>query len=139
MDLSRQFESFFKFFFSKASTGRKPDARAFSVFLRSVCILLGTHTYIGLVMCYLCRRSNRNNRYRIGIHVNVNLHRAIQSSIDLASHIVADEVLDLPQELRENFDLLNKHKILSFTSVSANRFHCFCELIKIIQPFKHAI
>ena len=36
--------------------------------------------------------------------VILNLQRAIQSSIDLAAHIVADEGLGLPQELRENFD-----------------------------------
>jgi uncharacterized protein YutE (UPF0331/DUF86 family) len=43
----------------------------------------------------------------------LNLQRAIQASIDLASHIVADEGLGLPQELRDNFDLLKKNNILS--------------------------
>jgi uncharacterized protein YutE (UPF0331/DUF86 family) len=43
----------------------------------------------------------------------LNLQRAIQASIDLASHIVADEGLGLPQELRDNFDLLKKDNILS--------------------------
>ncbi|MCC5908177.1 MAG: DUF86 domain-containing protein [Balneolaceae bacterium] len=42
----------------------------------------------------------------------LNLQRAVQSSIDLASHIVADEGLGLPQELRENFDILLKNDIL---------------------------
>ena len=42
----------------------------------------------------------------------LNLQRAVQSSIDLATHIVADEGLGLPQELRENFDILQKNNIL---------------------------
>jgi uncharacterized protein YutE (UPF0331/DUF86 family) len=44
--------------------------------------------------------------------VILNLQRAVQGSIDLASHIVADEGLGVPQELRENFDLLSKATIL---------------------------
>jgi len=44
--------------------------------------------------------------------MTLNLQRAVQSSIDLASHIVADEGLGLPQELRENFDILQKNNIL---------------------------
>lgn len=42
----------------------------------------------------------------------LNLQRAIQSAIDLASHIVSDEGLGLPDELRENFSLLEKERIL---------------------------
>jgi len=44
--------------------------------------------------------------------MTLNLQRAVQSSIDLASHIVADKGLGLPQELRENFDILQKNNIL---------------------------
>ena len=44
--------------------------------------------------------------------MTLNLQRAVQSSIDLASHIVADEGLGLPQKLRENFDILQKNNIL---------------------------
>ncbi|MFA5621887.1 MAG: DUF86 domain-containing protein [Thermovirgaceae bacterium] len=36
----------------------------------------------------------------------LNLQRAIQASIDLASHIVASEGLGLPETVRENFTLL---------------------------------
>lgn len=36
----------------------------------------------------------------------LNLQRAIQASIDLASHIVASEGLGLPETVRENFALL---------------------------------
>lgn len=42
----------------------------------------------------------------------LNLQRAIQSAIDLASHIVADEGLGLPDELRENFSLLQKERVI---------------------------
>jgi len=45
--------------------------------------------------------------------VILNLQRSIQGCIDLAAHIVADEGLGVPQELRENFDLLSKHKIIA--------------------------
>jgi len=45
--------------------------------------------------------------------VTLNLQRAIQSTIDLAAHIVADEGWGVPQELRENFDILLKHGVLS--------------------------
>ncbi len=44
--------------------------------------------------------------------MTLNLQRAVQSSIDLASHIVADEGLGLPQKLRENFNILQKNNIL---------------------------
>ena len=43
----------------------------------------------------------------------LNLQRAIQSAIDLAAHIIADEGLGLPESLKENFILLNKADILS--------------------------
>jgi len=43
----------------------------------------------------------------------LNLQRAIQSSIDLASHIVADEGLGLLGSLKENFSLLKNAGILS--------------------------
>lgn len=45
--------------------------------------------------------------------VILNLQRAIQSSVDLAAHIVADEGWGMPRELRENFDLLSKNSVLN--------------------------
>lgn len=44
--------------------------------------------------------------------VILNLQRAIQGTIDLAAHIVADEGLGIPQEIRENFDLLQKEGVI---------------------------
>ena len=43
----------------------------------------------------------------------LNLQRAVQASIGLAAHIVAEEGLGLPASLRENFRLLWEAKILS--------------------------
>lgn len=43
----------------------------------------------------------------------LNLQRAVQATIDLAAHVVSDEGLGLPNELRENFILLEKACILS--------------------------
>lgn len=45
--------------------------------------------------------------------VILNLQRAIQASIDLAAHIVADEGLGVPQELRENFDMLSRQGVIT--------------------------
>lgn len=45
--------------------------------------------------------------------VILNLQRAIQGTIDLAAHIIADEGLGIPQETRENFNLLQKEGIIS--------------------------
>lgn len=45
------------------------------------------------------------------IHVP-NLQPAVQSAIDLASHVVADEGLGLPSSLKETFPLLQGHGIL---------------------------
>jgi len=42
----------------------------------------------------------------------LNLQRAVQSSIDLAAHVVAEEGLGLPSELHENFSLLEKAGVL---------------------------
>jgi len=42
----------------------------------------------------------------------LNLQRAIQSVLDLAAHVVADEGLGLPSDLKENFLLLEKAKII---------------------------
>ncbi len=42
----------------------------------------------------------------------LNLQRAIQACIDLAAHVIADEGLGLPTELRENFILLEKKGII---------------------------
>lgn len=43
----------------------------------------------------------------------LSLQRAVQSTIDLAAHIISDEGLGLPSELRENFSILEKAKIIS--------------------------
>lgn len=45
--------------------------------------------------------------------VTLNLQRAIQGAIDLAAHVIADEGWGIPQELRENFDLLSQENVLS--------------------------
>lgn len=42
----------------------------------------------------------------------LNLQRAVQSAIDLAAHIVSDEGLGLPNELKENFSLMEKANII---------------------------
>lgn len=42
----------------------------------------------------------------------LNLQRAIQASIDLASHIVASEGLGLPETVRDNFALLRDKKVI---------------------------
>lgn len=43
----------------------------------------------------------------------LNLQRAVQSCIDLAAHIIADEGLGLPSELKENFMLLERAQIIT--------------------------
>lgn len=45
--------------------------------------------------------------------VILNLQRAIQGAIDLAAHTIADEGWGVPRELRENFDLLSKNKMIT--------------------------
>lgn len=43
----------------------------------------------------------------------LNLQRAVQSSLDLAAHVIASEGLGLPSSLKENFSLLQKSGIVS--------------------------
>ena len=43
----------------------------------------------------------------------LNLQRAIQSSIDLATHVIASEGLGIPDTVRGNFVLLENAKIIS--------------------------
>ena len=43
----------------------------------------------------------------------LNLQRAIQSAIDLATHIVASEGLGIPDTIRGNFVLLEHEKVIS--------------------------
>ncbi|MDP8239613.1 MAG: DUF86 domain-containing protein [Candidatus Hatepunaea meridiana] len=43
----------------------------------------------------------------------LNLQRAIQASIDLASHLIASEGWELPDTLKKNFDVLAIHKFIS--------------------------
>jgi uncharacterized protein YutE (UPF0331/DUF86 family) len=42
----------------------------------------------------------------------LNLQRAVQTTIDLAAHVIADEKLGLPANLKENFTLLESAKII---------------------------
>ena len=42
-----------------------------------------------------------------------NIHQAIQTAMDLGSHIIADEGFGVPKEGREIFQILEKHDILS--------------------------
>ena len=42
-----------------------------------------------------------------------NLQKAIQSCIDIAAHVVADEGLGQPTGLADLFDLLGEHQIIS--------------------------
>lgn len=43
----------------------------------------------------------------------LNLQRAVQASIDLAAHVIADEGLGLPSELKENFLIMEKNGIIT--------------------------
>ena len=45
--------------------------------------------------------------------ITLNLQRAVQLTIDLASHVVRANSLGMPQTLKENFQLLYQHKLLS--------------------------
>jgi uncharacterized protein YutE (UPF0331/DUF86 family) len=42
----------------------------------------------------------------------LNLQRAVQAAIDLAAHLVADEKIGLPANLKENFTLLESKQII---------------------------
>ena len=42
----------------------------------------------------------------------LNLQRAVQATIDLAAHLVADEKIGLPTNLKENFTLLESRQII---------------------------
>jgi uncharacterized protein YutE (UPF0331/DUF86 family) len=42
----------------------------------------------------------------------LNLQRAVQATIDLAAHLVADEKIGLPTNLKENFALLESRQII---------------------------
>ena len=48
----------------------------------------------------------------------LNLQRAVQAAIDLASHIVASEGLGLPATIREHFELLEQSNIISTSMAS---------------------
>jgi len=43
----------------------------------------------------------------------VNLQRAAQAAIDLATHVVASRALGVPQDLKENFRLLQAAQLIS--------------------------
>ena len=42
----------------------------------------------------------------------LNLQRAVQAAIDLAAHLVADEKIGLPNNLKENFALLESRQMI---------------------------
>lgn len=42
----------------------------------------------------------------------LNLQRAVQTTIDLASHVIAEEGYGIPSDLKENFIILEKNKII---------------------------
>lgn len=42
----------------------------------------------------------------------LNLQRAVQAAIDLAAHLVADEKIGLPANLKENFTLLESRQVI---------------------------
>lgn len=42
----------------------------------------------------------------------LNLQRAVQSAIDLAAHVVASRGLGVPETVRENFALLEQHRVI---------------------------
>ena len=59
----------------------------------------------------------------------LNLQRAIQASIDLASHIVASEGFGLPESVRENFALLrDKGVIDSEIASKMEKMTGFCNI-----------
>lgn len=43
----------------------------------------------------------------------LNLQRSVQVAIDLAAHVIADEGLGLPSELKENFVILEKAGVIN--------------------------
>ena len=43
---------------------------------------------------------------------DLNLQRAVQATVDLAAHLVADEKIGLPTNLKENFALLESRQIV---------------------------
>lgn len=43
----------------------------------------------------------------------LNLQRAVQSTLDLAAHVISDEGLGLPSELKENFSILEKNGVIT--------------------------
>ncbi len=45
--------------------------------------------------------------------VILNIQRAVQGVIDIAAHIVADEGLGVPVDLRENFEFLSREGIIN--------------------------
>ncbi len=56
---------------------------------------------------------NRLEHYDIQDIVVLNLQRAVQLTIDIASHIVATESLGVPQALKDVFAILEKNQILN--------------------------
>lgn len=54
----------------------------------------------------------------------LNLQRAVQSTVDLAAHVVASQGLGLPDTLRENFDLLQRAGIIDQPLALAMRAMC---------------
>lgn len=44
--------------------------------------------------------------------ITLNLQRAVQLIVDLASHVVRSQSFGMPQTLKENFQILNKNHII---------------------------
>lgn len=51
--------------------------------------------------------------YRIQDAFVLNVQRAIQSAIDMAAHIIADEGWGLVNELRDNFEILQRNSVIA--------------------------
>jgi uncharacterized protein YutE (UPF0331/DUF86 family) len=55
---------------------------------------------------------NRLDNFDVQDIIILNLQRAVQFVIDIATHIVSTEELGVPQTLKDLFQLLEKHQIL---------------------------
>ncbi len=53
------------------------------------------------------------NNYDLQDIISVNLERAIQASVDIASHIIVDKEEDVPSTMGESFLILKKTNIIS--------------------------
>jgi len=56
---------------------------------------------------------NRLDNFDTQDIVTLNLQRAVQLAIDLASHVVRASSFGMPQSLKENFTILFQHQVIS--------------------------